>query len=83
MGSSFSHIICFVGEFNIRVNILTQAGVYGGQEKSVHKEYIKRSPLGRMTVWSDYTGAILFLISDASEYMTGANLVIDGGWTTW
>ena len=71
------------GEFNIRVNVLTPGGVYDGQEESFHKEYVDRTPSGRMAVWSDYNGAILFLVSDASRYMTGTNLIIDGGWTAW
>jgi|TARA_Y100000310_G_scaffold61867_1_gene57105 NAD(P)-dependent dehydrogenase (short-subunit alcohol dehydrogenase family) len=81
---SFSRYLAVsCAEYNIRVNILTPGGVYDGQEESFHKEYIKRVPLGRMAVWSDYNGAILFLVSDASRYMTGANLKVDGGWTAW
>ena len=69
------------GKHNIRVNGLTPGGVYDGQEENFHKAYLERVPLGRMANWSDYNGAILFLSSDASQYMTGSNLVIDGGWT--
>lgn len=77
------HLATSWGEFNIRVNVLVPGGVYDSQEESFHNEYVKRTPLGRMAVWSDYNGAILFLASDASRYMTGAILVIDGGWTAW
>lgn len=77
------HLATLWGEFNIRVNVLVPGGVYDSQERSFHNEYAKRTPLGRMGVWSDYNGAILFLASDASRYMTGATLVIDGGWSAW
>ena len=67
----------------IRVNVLVPGGVYDGQEPPFHDAYIQRTPIGRMAVWSDFNGAVLFLVSDASRYMTGAQLVIDGGWTAW
>lgn len=67
----------------IRVNVLIPGGVFDHQESSFHEAYIHKTPLGRMAVWSDFNGAILFLVSEASRYMTGAELVIDGGWTTW
>lgn len=77
------HLAAQWGDFNIRVNVLVAGGVYDSQEESFHNEYVKRTPLGRMAVWSDYNGAVLFLASDASRYMTGTTLVIDGGWTAW
>lgn len=77
------YLAVLFGPDNIRVNTFTPAGVYDDHEEAFHNAYINRVPLGRMAVWSDYNGAILFLVSEASRYMTGSNLVIDGGWTAW
>jgi NAD(P)-dependent dehydrogenase (short-subunit alcohol dehydrogenase family) len=77
------HLATAWGEKGIRINALTPGGVYDSQEEPFHRAYVQRTPLNRMAVWSDYSGAILFLTSDASRYMTGANLIVDGGWTAW
>ena len=77
------HFATSLGKEGIRVNVLTPGGVYDNQEDAFHNAYCHRTVLGRMADKTDYNGAILFLVSQASRYMTGANLVIDGGWTAW
>lgn len=70
-------------EKNIRVNCLVPGGVFDNQSAEFVENYCARTPLGRMATAEDYRGAVLFMLSRASEYMTGAVVTVDGGWTAW
>ena len=77
------YLATYFAEKNIRVNSLSPGGVFDNHPSDFVKKISNLIPMNRMANVDEYKGAIVFLCSDASSYMTGQNIVIDGGRSSW
>jgi NAD(P)-dependent dehydrogenase (short-subunit alcohol dehydrogenase family) len=76
------YLACYFGPHSIRINSVSPGGVFNNQESVFVENYVKNVPLRRMALPNDISPTVAFLLSDNSSYLTGQNIIIDGGWTS-
>ena len=77
------YIATYYAEDNIKINCLCPGGIFNHQDPQFVQKYIERTPMKRMGTPEDIVGPAIFLATEASSYMTGQIIMVDGGWTTW
>lgn len=77
------YLSTYLAPYNVRVNSISPGGIFDNQPEEFVENYCEKVPLGRMAEPSDIVGTLIFLVSDASKYITGQNIMIDGGLSVW